>query len=161
MSQEFDDHLKRRGIVPQLTPPGTPQRNGVSERRNRTLLDMVQSMMRKSDLPQSFWGYALETVAFTLNRVPSKSIDKTPHEMWTGKSPSLSFLNIWGCEAFFKRLMSDKLTPKSDKCIFVGYLRETLGYGFYNREENKVFVAWNGVFLEKEFLGREASGRMV
>ena len=91
MSQEFDDHLKSRGIVPQLTPSGTPQRNGVSERRNRTLLDMVRSMMSKSDLPLSFWGYTLETAAFTLNRVPSKSVDKTPHEVWTGKSPSLSF----------------------------------------------------------------------
>ena len=96
MSQEFDDHLKSRGIVPQLTPPGTLQRNGVSERRNRTLLDMVRSMMSKSDLPLSFWGYALETAAFTLNRVPSKSVDKTPHEMWTGKSPSLSFLKDLG-----------------------------------------------------------------
>ena len=57
--------------------------------------------------------------------------------------------------------MSDKLTPKSDKCIFVGYPRVTLGYSFYNWEENKVFVARNGVFLEKEFLSRESSGRMV
>ena len=55
--------------------------------------------------------------------------------------------------------MSDKLTPKSVKCIFVGYSRETLGYSFYNREENKVFVARNGVFLANEFLGREASGQ--
>ena len=69
MSQEFDDHLKNHGIVPQLTPPGTPQRNGVSERRNWTLLDMVRLMMSQSDLPLSFWGYALETAAFTLNRV--------------------------------------------------------------------------------------------
>ena len=91
MSQEFDVHLKSRGIVPQLTPPGTLERNGVSERRNRTLLDMVRSMMSKSDLPLSFWGYALETTTFTLNRVPSESVDKTPHEMWTEKSPSLSF----------------------------------------------------------------------
>ena len=81
--------------------------------------------------------------------------------MWTGKTPSLYFLKIWGCEAFVKRLMSDKLTPKSDKCIFVGYLRETLGYNFYNREENKVFVARNGVFLEKEFLSRGVSGSTV
>ena len=47
-------------------PPGTPQRNGVSEHRNRTLLDMVRSMMSLTDLPLSFWGYALETVAFTI-----------------------------------------------------------------------------------------------
>ena len=97
-------------------------------------------MMSKSDLPLSFLGYALETAAFTLNRVPSKSVDKTPHEMWTGKSPSLSFLKIWGCDAFVKRLMSDKLTPKSDKCIFVGYPMETLGCRFYNREENKCLL---------------------
>src|SRR4051812_31545761 len=103
MSQEFDDRLKSRGIVPQLTPPGTPQRNSVSERRNRTLLDMVRSMMSKSDLPLSFWAYALETTAFTLNRVPSKSVDKTLDEMWVRKSPILSFLKIWGCEAFVKR----------------------------------------------------------
>src|SRR3954462_9101935 len=161
LSQEFDDHLKSRGIVPQITTPGTPQRNGVSERRNRTLLDMVRSMMSQSDLPLAFWGYALETAAFTLNRVPSKSVEKTPHEMWTGKKPSLSFLKIWGCEAFLKRFQSEKLTAKSDKCIFVGYPRETLGYYFYNREEGKVFVARNGVFLEKEFLTRKASGRTV
>ena len=47
-------------------PPGTPQHNGVSECHNRTLLDIVQSMMFLTDLPLSFWGYALETAAFTL-----------------------------------------------------------------------------------------------
>ncbi|KAK8600410.1 hypothetical protein V6N12_050264 [Hibiscus sabdariffa] len=61
--------------------------NGVSERRNRTLLDMVRSMMSHSDLPISFWGHALETAAFTLNCVPSKSVQKTPYEIWTGKRP--------------------------------------------------------------------------
>jgi hypothetical protein len=67
----------------QLTLPGTPQRNGVPERRNRTLLDMVRSMMSQLDLPLSFWGYTLEIAAFTLNRVPSKSVVKTPYEIWT------------------------------------------------------------------------------
>ena len=47
-------------------PPGTPHHNGVSERHNRTLLDIVQSMMSLTNLPLSFWGYALETAAFTL-----------------------------------------------------------------------------------------------
>ena len=47
-------------------PPGTPQHNGVTERHNRTLLDIVHSMMSLTDLPLSFWGYALETAAFTL-----------------------------------------------------------------------------------------------
>jgi len=60
-----------------------------------------------------------------------------------------------------KRLQFDKFAPKSDKCIFVGYPKETLGYYFYNRSEGKVFVVRNGVFLEKEFLKGEKSGRTV
>ena len=74
LNNEFGLHLKQCGIVSQLTPPGTPQRNGVSERRNRTLLDMVRSMMSLTDLPLSFWGYALETTTFTLNRASSNPL---------------------------------------------------------------------------------------
>ena len=59
LSYEFGLHLKQCEIVSQLTPPGTPQRNGVSEHRYRTLLGMVRSMMSLTDLPLSFWGYAL------------------------------------------------------------------------------------------------------
>ena len=79
LSYEFGLHLKQCGIVLQLTPPGTPQRNGVSECRNRTLLDMVRPMMSLIDLLLSFWGYALETAAFTLNRAPSKSVQTMPN----------------------------------------------------------------------------------
>ncbi|KAK8974996.1 hypothetical protein V6N11_014408 [Hibiscus sabdariffa] len=87
---------------------------------------MVRSMMSHTDLPTSFWSYALEIAAFTINRVPSKSVQKTPHEMWTGKRPNLSFMK---------------------------------GYYFYN--ENKVFVARTGVFLEKEFLSNKGKGRNI
>ena len=86
LSQEFDNHLKECGIVSQLTPPGIPQWNGMSERRNRTLLDMVRSMMSQMDLPILFWGYALETTVFILNRILSKVVEKTPYEIWNGKS---------------------------------------------------------------------------
>ena len=111
LSYEFDLHLKQYVIVSQLTPPGTPQRNDVSERRNRTLLDMARSMMSLTDLPLSFWGYALETTAFTLNRAPSKSIKMTPYELWFGKKPKLFFLKVWDCDAYVKKLQPDKLEP--------------------------------------------------
>ena len=81
MSYEFGLHLKQCGIVSQLTLPETPQRNGVSEHRNHTLLDMVRSMMCLTDLPLSFWVYALETTAFMLNRAPSKSVETMPYEL--------------------------------------------------------------------------------
>ena len=94
LSHEFREYLIECGIVSQLTPPGTPQRNGVSERRNQTLLDMVRSMMSLTDLPLSFWGYTLDTTAFTLNRASSKSVETTPYEIWNGKKPNISFLKI-------------------------------------------------------------------
>ena len=95
MSYEFGLYLKQCGIVSQLTPPGTAQRNGVSERCNRTLLDMVRSTMSLTDLPLSFWGYALEIVAFMLNRAPSKCVETTPYELWFGKKRKLSFFKVW------------------------------------------------------------------
>ncbi|KAK8506671.1 hypothetical protein V6N12_038490 [Hibiscus sabdariffa] len=161
LSQDFDELLKECGTVSQLTPPGTPQWNGVSERRNRTLLDMVRSTMSHTNLPTSFWGYALETAAFTLNHVPSKSVQKTPHEMWTGRRPNMSFMRVWGCQAYVKHQMSTKLEPKLQKCTFVGYPKETKGYYFYNPKENKVFVARTSVFLEKEFLSKKGNGRNI
>ena len=99
----------------------------VSECDNRTLLDMVRSMMSLTDLPLSFWGYALESDAFTLNRASSKSVETTPYEMWFGKKPKLSFLKVWGCDAYVKKLQPDKLEPKSEKCVFIGYPKETVG----------------------------------
>ena len=115
-------------------------------------------MMSRTDRPISLWGYALETAAFLLNRIPLKAVEKTPYELWTGKRPGLSFLKIWGCEAYVKCQASDKLSSQSNKCLFVGYPKETKGYYFYIPSENKVFVARNGVFLERESISKRVSG---
>nr|GEV28831.1 hypothetical protein [Tanacetum cinerariifolium] len=125
----------------QLTPPYTSQHNGVSKRRNRTLLDMVQSMMNLTTLPLSFWDYALDAVARIFNMVPTKKVDKTPYELWFGKVPNLSYLKVRGCEALMKRDTPDKLQQRSIKCIFIGYLKETMGYYSYFPPENKIVVA--------------------
>ena len=112
---------------------------------------MVRSMMSLTDLLLSFWGYALETATFTLNRAPSKSVETIPYELWFGKKPKLSFLKVWACYAYVKKLQPEKLEPKSEKCVFIGYPKETIGYTFYLRSEGKIFVAKNGSFLRKSF----------
>jgi hypothetical protein len=66
----------------------------VAERRNRTLMDMVRSMISYSTLPVSLWMEALKTAIHILNRVPNKSVPKTPYEMWTGRVPSLRHLSV-------------------------------------------------------------------
>ena len=70
-------------------------------------------------------------------------------------------MEIWGCPAYVKRTISDKLEAKFDKCLFVGYPKETMGYQFYNTLEQRLFVSKHVVFLEKEFLLREDSGSKV
>ena len=85
----------------------------------------------------------------------------TPYELWFSNKPKLSFLKVWGCDAYVKKFHLDKLKPKLEKCVFIGYPKVTVGYTFYYRSEGKIFVAKNGSFLEKEFLSKEVSGRKV
>ena len=74
----FAKFLQESGMVAQYTMPGSPDQNGVAERRNRTLLDMVWSMLSNSNLPKSLWTEALKTKMYILNRVRTKDIPKTP-----------------------------------------------------------------------------------
>ena len=82
-----------------LIVPGTPQQNGVLERCNRTLINMVRSMLSNSTLLVSLWMCALKTVMYLLNKVPSKVVPKTPFELWTNRTPSIRHLHVWGCQA--------------------------------------------------------------
>ncbi|KAL0420793.1 UNVERIFIED_CONTAM: hypothetical protein Slati_3102200 [Sesamum latifolium] len=151
-SRPFSRTEARNGTLSQCTPPGTPQLNGVAERRNQTLLDMVRSMMSFMELPPFFWGYALETVAKLLNMAPSKTVPQTPYEIWHGNPASYKYLRVWGSPAYVKRLVGDKLDSRSSMCRFVEYLKETAGYYFYDPFEQKIFISRNAVFLEKVFL---------
>ena len=105
-------------------------------------------------------GLRIRDNCIHVKRAPSKSVETTPCELWFGKKPKLSFLKVWSCDAYVKKLQLDKLEPKSEKCVFIGYPKENVGYTFYHRSEGK-FVAKNGSFLEKEFLSKEVSRRKV
>ena len=87
-----------------------------------------------------------------LNLVPSKSVPKTPMELWSGRKPSVRYLYIWGCPAHVLKGKFDKLEPKSEVCLLVGYPKETRGYLFYSRNDNKVFVNTNAKFLEYDYM---------
>jgi len=56
------------------------EQNGVAERHNRTLMDMVCSMLNYSSLPLGLWMEALKTTTH-VNKVPSKLVPKTPYEL--------------------------------------------------------------------------------
>ena len=123
LSDEFKQLCDDKGIDRQLTIPGTPQQNGVAERRNRTLLEMVRSMMAQANLPITFWGDALLTATYILNRVPSKSVTSTPYELWTKRKLDLSNLRPWSYATYVYESAHQygKLGPRGKKSIFIRY----------------------------------------
>ncbi|GJW46727.1 zinc finger, CCHC-type containing protein [Tanacetum coccineum] len=145
------------------TPPYTPTTQLVSQRRNRTHTRLWFDLDSQTTPSKVLWDFALETAARILNMVPTKKVEKTPYEVWHGQAPKLSYLKVWGCEALVKRdtlTKPDKLEPRSIKCIFIGYPKETMGYSFYYPPENKVLVARNAEFLENSLINQEASGSL-
>nr|KAJ0217072.1 hypothetical protein LSAT_V11C300142760 [Lactuca sativa] len=87
------------GIIHQTTTTYTPQQNGVAERKNRTLKEMVNFMLLYSGLSEGFWGEAMLTACYILNRTPNKRSKTTPYELWCKNVQNLSYVKVWGCRA--------------------------------------------------------------
>ncbi|KAH9699455.1 hypothetical protein KPL71_024353 [Citrus sinensis] len=82
-SGAFNRFCEEAGIQHQLTTPYTPQKNGVSERRNRFILEMTRCMLHEKNLPKQIWAEAASTAVFLQNRLPTRAVrDKTPFEAW-------------------------------------------------------------------------------
>ena len=118
-------------------------------------MHMVRSMISYSTLPISLWMEALKTAIHILNWVPSKSVPKTPYELWTEKEPSLNYLRVWGCPAEVKVFNSNigKLDSKTVSCHFIGYPEKSKGYCFYCSNRHTKFVKMRHfVFLEDDMI---------
>jgi transposase InsO family protein len=131
-SNEFDVFCMEHGIIHERMPPYSPQSNGVAERKNRTLTDLVNAMLDTSGLSKEWWGEALMTACHVLNRVPVKDKTMTPFEEWENKRLKLSYLRTWGCLAKVNIPIPKKrkLGPKTVDCVFLGYVFHSIGYRF-------------------------------
>ena len=88
-----------------------------------TLMDMVNYMLLSSDASEIFWGEALLSACFILNRVPERDSDVTPYEHWKGRIPNIQFFKVWGCLAnvSIPKPKKRKIGPKTVDAIFIGY----------------------------------------
>jgi hypothetical protein len=151
----FARFLQENDIVTQYSMSSDPQQIGVAERRNHTPMDMVRSMLSYSMLPISLWMDALKTVVQILNRVPSKSVPKTPYELWTGRKPTLKYLHVWGCstEAILFNPCIEKLDPKTVSYHFIGYPDKSKGFHFYYPDRyTKIVEMRHTIFLEDKVI---------
>nr|GEV58100.1 zinc finger, CCHC-type [Tanacetum cinerariifolium] len=90
--------------------------NEIAERKNRTLKEMINSMLSYSRLSERFWGEAMLTAYYILNRTPNKNSKQTPYEIWTKKVPNLTYLRIWGRRAVV-RLTEPKIKNLESKDV--------------------------------------------
>jgi hypothetical protein len=121
-------------------------------------MDMVRSMLSYSTLLISLWMEALKTAVHILNRVSSKSVPKTPYEMWIGRKPTLNYLYVWGCptEARIFNPSIEKLDPKTVSCHFIGYPDKSKGFRFYYPDRYiKMVETRHVVFLEDDVIRGE------
>ncbi|PNX70081.1 copia-type polyprotein, partial [Trifolium pratense] len=126
-SSQFNDFCSEHGIKRQLTAAYTPQQNGVSERKNRTLMNMVRSMMSGMSVPKRFWPEAVVWATHVINRSPTLSVkDRTPEEAWSEMKPSVAHFKVFDCIAYghVPDVHIKKLDPKSIKCIHLGVSEE-------------------------------------
>ncbi|KAL0313353.1 UNVERIFIED_CONTAM: Retrovirus-related Pol polyprotein from transposon TNT 1-94 [Sesamum radiatum] len=99
-SNEFNKFCIENGIKRQLTTAYTPQQNGVAERKNRTIMNMVRSMLSDKSVPKTFWPEAVNWSIYVLNRCPTLAVkDVTPEEAWSGLKPSVEHFRVFGCIA--------------------------------------------------------------
>jgi transposase InsO family protein len=150
-SATFYQHCEEAGVQRHLTAPYTPQQNGVVERHNQTILGMARSMLKAKRVPNKFWGEAVLTAAFILNRCFTRSVDAmTPYEAWHGKKPDVRFLRVFGCVGHVKitRPHLQKLDDRSCPMVFIGYETGSKAYRLFDPSTRRVHVSRDVVFDE-------------
>ena len=143
-STAFSDFCTSKGISRELPPPYTPARNGVAERRNRSLLDITRCLLLDKQLPAYLWGEAVKAAADILNlRSTKRHPDKTPEEFFTGKKPSVTHLKIFGSPAFahVPKVARSKLAARSEQCILLSFDTAAKAYRCFRPSTRKVFIS--------------------
>ena len=151
-STEFEVFCEDHGIRRELTAAYTPQQNGVSKRKNRTILNMVRSLLTRGRIPKSFWPKAVNWSIHILNRSPTFAVQNmTPEEAWSGRKPAVDHFRIFGCIAYahIPDEKRKKLDNKGEKCIFLGVSDKSKAYKLYNPSTMKIVISRDVVFDEE------------
>ena len=147
----------QEGILRHKTVRYTPQQNGLAERMNKTILERVTCMLLSANLPKSFWGEAVNTAVYPINRCPSTALNfKVPDEVWCGVPPDYSNLKVFGCVAY-AHVSEEKLEPRAKRCMFVGYPSGVKGFKLWYKEGGvaKTLISRDVFFKEDEIYTRK------
>ncbi|GJU31144.1 putative ribonuclease H-like domain-containing protein [Tanacetum coccineum] len=152
-NREMDEFCSKKGIKREFSNARTPQQNGVAERRNMTLIEAARTMLVDAKLPVTFWAEAVNTACYVQNRVlVNKSLNKTPYELFNGRSPAIGFLRPFGCHVMILNTLDHlgKFDAKGDEGYFVGYSLNSKAFRVFNKRTNKIEENLHVDFLENQ-----------
>ncbi|GKC00978.1 retrovirus-related pol polyprotein from transposon TNT 1-94 [Tanacetum coccineum] len=119
----------------------TSQQNGVTKRKNRTLIEAARTMLSDLLLPTTLWAEAVNTACYVHNRVlVTKPHNKTPYELLHGRPPSISFMRPFGCPVTILNTLDPlgKFDGKADEGFLVGYSINSKAFRVFNTRTRKV-----------------------
>ena len=147
----FTGVFKDQGIKIQYTAAYSPQQNGVAERKNRSLIEMARCMLLDANMEKKYWAEAVNTANFLQNRLPTRTIGRTPYELWYRKKPDVGNLHVFGCDALVQIPIEKrrKLDKKAEKLTFVGYSDESKAFRFVDKTTNRIKISRDVVFLDQ------------
>jgi hypothetical protein len=154
-SKEFVNFCRDVGIKRELTTPYNPQQNSVVERKNRTIMEVVKTMIHDQDLPMCLWAEVTMAVVYVQNRLSRSALGlKTPEEMFTRKKPEVSHIKIFGCLVFIHILKEkrNKMEPSEKKGIFVGYCEVSKAFRIYIPGHRHIEISRDVTFDEEAAL---------
>ncbi|KAK2966046.1 hypothetical protein RJ640_001980 [Escallonia rubra] len=151
MLKEFQDFLKTEGIQSQRTCPETPQQNGVSERKNRHILEVVRTLMSDSHIPSTFWVEAASTAVHLINCLPSSVLkSNSPYYSLFNTFPDYSRFHVFGCVCFVHLPTHErtKFSKQAAMCVFVGYSADQKGFLCYDPLIRRVRISRHVIFMK-------------
>nr|GEU83028.1 retrovirus-related Pol polyprotein from transposon TNT 1-94 [Tanacetum cinerariifolium] len=152
-NSEMNQFCQMKGIKREFSVARTPQKNGVGERKNRTLIEAARTMLADSLLPTTFWAKPVNTTCYVQNRVlVTKPYNKTPYELLIGRSPNLEFMKPFGCPVTILNTLDylGKFDGKADEGFLVGYSVNSKEFRVFNPRTRKVEENLHVNFLENQ-----------
>lgn len=140
-------------IVHEVKNAYSPQMNGIAERYNRIVIDLVNTTINAESLPKHFWGEILVTINYIKSRNPHSAIkEQVPIERWYGKKPSVRHFRAIGAIAYvyIPKQKRNKFEQKAEQYIMVGFASKTKGYRLWRRETNQVIESKHVIFDERK-----------
>ena len=152
LSEDFQAYVQHKGIRHEITAPYSPEQNSVIERDNRTVVECARSMLHHRSLPLEFWGEAVNTAVYILNRVSSRTLHgATPYTKWYGEPPDVSYFREFGslCYDHIPKQIRQKLDSKARECLFMGYCTTAKTYRLWCLKKHKLIITRDVIFDEE------------